>query len=254
MSKRFVGKRAIVTAAGAGIARRIAEQLHAEGAQVFGCDMDEAALMTLPDGIGRQLCDVSDVAQVDDFFEAAITALGGVDILINAAGTKGPTGPIEETDPVEWHACIDVNLNGAYHCLRRVLGPMKAQGGGAIVNFSSTAGLYGYPNRSPYCAAKWALIGLTKTAAAEAGPSGVRVNAICPGAVEGERMDRVIAAEAVTTGLSEAQIRTDYVKDTSMRCFVTADDISEMALFLCSDAGARVSGQAISVDGHTSML
>lgn len=252
--QRFTGKRAVVTAAGAGIARCIAERLLDEGASVYAGDIDVGALDTLPENIGRSSVDVGDPVSVDQFFDAALDALGGIDILINAAGTKGPTGPIEVTDPVAWQACITVNLTGAYHCMRRALGPMKQQGSGSIVNFSSTGGLYGYPERSPYCAAKWGIIGLTKTAAVEAGPNGVRVNALCPGAVEGDRMDRVIAAEAESTGRSEADIRTDYVKDTSMRCFVTADDVAEAALFLCSDAGRRISGQALPVDGHTSML
>lgn len=252
--QRFTGKRAIVTAAGAGIARRIAERLQAEGATVYAGDVDTTSLATLPDGIAWSVVDVSDPESVDLFFDAGLARLGGIDLLINAAGTKGPTGPIEETDPGAWQACVTVNLTGAYHCLRRALGPMKRQGSGSIVNFSSTAGLYGYPERSPYCAAKWGIIGLTKTAAAEAGPYGVRVNALCPGAVEGERMDRVIAADSESTGRSEAEIRADYVKDTSLRCFVTADDVTEAALFLSSDAGPRISGQALPVDGHTSML
>jgi len=248
------GKKAVVTAGGGGIARRIAERLVEQGAQVFAGDVSQEALATLPDGISWDVLDVGDASSVDAFFEKAIDALGGIDILINAAGTKGPTGPIETTDPTEWAACVSVNLTGAYHCLRPALAAMKAQGSGAIVNFSSTAGLFGYAERSPYCAAKWGIVGLTKTAAAEAGPFGVRVNALCPGAVEGDRMDRVIQAEAASTGLTETQIRADYVKDTSMRCFVTADDLADTVLFLCSDAGARISGQAIPVDGHTSML
>jgi NAD(P)-dependent dehydrogenase (short-subunit alcohol dehydrogenase family) len=141
---RFNGQRAIVTAAGAGIARAIAEQLLSEGASVFAGDVDTKGLASLPDGITHQRCDVSNRAEVDAFFDAALAHLGGVDILINAAGIKGPTGAIEDTDPAAWTACIDVNLPGAYHCLRRVLGPMKAQGSGAIINFSSTGGLYGY--------------------------------------------------------------------------------------------------------------
>jgi NAD(P)-dependent dehydrogenase (short-subunit alcohol dehydrogenase family) len=248
------GKRAVITAGGGGIGRRIAERLVEAGASVFVGDIDQIALDSLPDMMGRRRCDVALDQDVDAFFDAAADALGEIDILINAAGTKGPTGPIEETDAAEWAACVDVNLTGAYRCLRRVLGPMKARGSGSIVNFSSTAGLFGYAERSPYCAAKWAVIGLTKCAAAEAGPFGVRVNALCPGSVEGDRMDRVIAAEAALSGRTAEQIRADYVKDTSLRCFVTADDIADTALFLCSDAGARISGQAIPVDGHTSML
>ena len=250
----FTGKRVIVTAGGSGIARRIAERLHEAGASVFAGDVDQAALATLPDGIGHAPCNVADQASADTFFDTALAALGGVDILINAAGIKGPTGAIEDVDPAEWRACVDVNLTGAFHSMRRVLGLMKEQKSGSVVNFSSTAGLFGYANRSPYCAAKWAIIGMTKGAAAEAGPFNVRVNALCPGAVEGDRMDRVIRDEATTTGKTEEQVRADYVKDTSMRCFVTADDMAETVMFLCSDAGARISGQAIPVDGHTSML
>lgn len=252
--QRFRDKRAVVTAAAGGIARRIAERLIDEGARVYAGDIAVDGLRSLSGVEGFARCDVADQGSTDAFFDTALETLGGIDILIAAAGTKGPTGAIEEADPAEWRACVDVNLTGAYHCLRRALGPMKAQGFGSIVTFSSTGGLYGYPDRSPYCASKWAIIGLTKCAAAEAGPAGVRVNALCPGAVEGDRMDRVILAEAAATGKTEAQIRADYVKDTSMRCFVTADDIAETALFLCSEAGARISGQAIPVDGHTSML
>jgi NAD(P)-dependent dehydrogenase (short-subunit alcohol dehydrogenase family) len=123
-----------------------------------------------------------------------------------------------------------------------------------IVNLSSSAGLFGYPNRAPYCAAKWAVIGLTKTLAMELGPFGVRVNAICPGAVEGPRMARVIAAEAAATGRSEADVRRGYERSVSLRTFVAPEDIAAMVLFLCSPAGRRVSGQALAVDGHTESL
>lgn len=250
----FSGRRALVTAAGSGLGRRIAERLAADGARVFAGDVDRDALTTLPTGIESRVCDVADAAQTAQLFDSAREALGGLDILIAAAGTAGPTGPIEKTDPADWKECISVNLIGAYHCLREALGPMKAQGHGTAILFSSTAGLFGYPNRSPYCASKWAIIGLAKTAAAEAGPHGIRVNAVCPGAVEGPRMDRVIEAEARTTGRDAAAIRADYTAETSLGCFVTADDVANTVLFLCSDAAARISGQAISVDGHTRML
>jgi NAD(P)-dependent dehydrogenase (short-subunit alcohol dehydrogenase family) len=131
---------------------------------------------------------------------------------------------------------------------------MKPQGSGAVVNFSSTAGRFGYPQRSPYCASKWAVEGLTRAAAAEAGPAGVRVNAVAPGAVSGERMDRVIAAEAEATGLPEHDVRAGYVELNSLRTWITADDLAETTLFLCSAAGARIAGQSIAVDGHTQSL
>ena len=125
---------------------------------------------------------------------------------------------------------------------------------GAIVNIASTAGLMGYPLRSPYAATKWAVIGLTKSLAAELGPAGIRVNAICPGAIEGDRMDRVITAEAQARGLDAAEVRAGYVGTTSLRTFIRAEEIAAMALYLCSDAGAAISGQAIAVDGNTETL
>ena len=248
------GKRAIITAGAGGIGRRIAERFTEEGATVFIGDISEEALSTLPADWGAAPVNVADEASTDTFYEAAFEALGGVDILVNAAGIAGPTGPLEETDPAAWRDCVDVNLVGAYLGMHRVLGKMKAQHSGSIVNFSSTGGLYGYENRTPYCASKWAIIGLSKAVAVEAGPYGIRCNAICPGAVEGERMDRVIAAAAETTGESENAVRAYYADYTSLKTFVTADDIAEMVVFICSDKGAQISGQALTVDAHTSML
>jgi NAD(P)-dependent dehydrogenase (short-subunit alcohol dehydrogenase family) len=114
--------------------------------------------------------------------------------------------------------------------------------------------LHGYPLRTPYASAKWAIVGLTKTLAMELGPAGVRVNAICPGAVEGPRMDRVVAREAVASGRSEDDIRAQYVRSVSMRSWVNADDIADTVLFLASPAAKRISGQILAIDGHTETL
>jgi NAD(P)-dependent dehydrogenase (short-subunit alcohol dehydrogenase family) len=147
-----------------------------------------------------------------------------------------------------------VNLDGTFLCCREAARILGAQGAGAIINLSSTAGLYGFPRRAPYASAKWAIRGLTKTLAQELGPLGVRVNCVCPGSVEGDRMDRVIAAEAHKTGQTEAQVRTLFTQTASLRCFVSAEDISNTIRFLASPAGARISGQEIVVDGHTETL
>lgn len=254
MSNEFTGSRVLVTAAAAGIGRRIAERFHELGAAVFGADVDEAGLATLADGIRRRGTDVSSESAVDALFDDALAALGGLDVLVNAAGTAGPTATVEDSAPAEWRACVDVNLFGTYLCMRRALPAMKQQQSGSIVNFSSTAGLFAYPYRSPYCASKWAVEGLSKSAAAEAGPSGVRVNTICPGAVAGERMDRVIAAEARAKGIPEQEVREAYVRMNSLRTWITADDLAATTLFLCSAAGARISGQSVAVDGQTQGL
>ena len=254
MTSEFTDARVLVTAAAAGVGRRIAERFHELGARVFAADIDPAGLATLPEAIGHRRTDVSSAAEVDALFDEALATLGGLDVLVNAAGTAGPTATIEASDPAEWRACVDVNLQGTYLCMRRALPVMKGQHSGSIVNFSSTAGLFAYPNRSPYCASKWAVEGLSKSAAAEAGPAGVRVNTVCPGAVSGERMDRVIAAEAREKGIAEQDVRDNYVQLNSLRTWITADDLANTVLFLCSAGGAKISGQSLAVDGHTQGL
>ena len=131
---------------------------------------------------------------------------------------------------------------------------MRPAGNGLIVLTSSTAGLFGYPFRTPYATAKWGIIGLMKSLAMELGPAGIRVNAICPGAVTGARMDKVIAIEAPTRGMSEDEFRAQYVSGTSLKTWIDAGDIAAMIQFLASPAGAKISGQALAIDGHTETL
>lgn len=249
----LTGKRALVTAAGSGIGRCVALRLVREGAAVFGCDVASDGLNALPATIGRTLCDVSKEEQVTPLFEQALDRLGGLDILVNVAGIAGPVGPVEDSDPADWRHCIDVNLVGTYLCTRIALPELKQAGGGSVINFSSTSGLFGYPHRSPYCAAKWAVIGFTKSVAAEAGPHGVRVNAICPGAVTGARMDRVITAEAAARGVDENAVRDRYTAGNSLRTWVAPEDLADMVVFLASEAGRKITGQAITIDGQTEM-
>lgn len=257
MELALAGKRAIVTAGADGIGRATAEALMSAGARVHICDVDEAriaAARSAMPGLGTTLADVSDEAAVDRLFGEALDAMGGLDILVNNAGIAGPTGPVDEIGFDEWRRCIAVDLDGVFLCARRAVPAIRGAGGGSIVNISSTAGLFGFPNRSPYAAAKWGVIGFTKTLAMEQGKNGIRVNAICPGSVSGPRMDRVIAADAAARGLPEDDVREAYYRQVSMRCFIDAKDIAGMALFLCSDAGAKISGQALAVDGHTETL
>jgi NAD(P)-dependent dehydrogenase (short-subunit alcohol dehydrogenase family) len=153
-----------------------------------------------------------------------------------------------------WQACLSVNLNGAFLGARWASEMMRAQGAGVILFMSSSSGLHGVPMRSPYVAAKWGLIGLTKTLAMELGPSGVRVNAICPGAVEGDRMQHVLEIEANATARSLEEIRQQYSQGVSLRRFVSPEDIADMAVFLSSEAARQVTGQALAVDGHTESM
>ncbi len=257
MSDDLKAKRVMVSAGGSGIGRAIATAFLDAGAAVHICDIDPDALAACrrhwPDLHGA-LADVGDPAQVDRWFDAALDRLGGLDVLVNNAGIAGPTGPIEDCDPKDWRRTLSVNLDGAFHCLRRAVPVIKKAGGGSIVNIASTAGIMGYPLRTPYAAAKWGVVGLTKSLAMELGPHGIRVNAICPGAVEGPRMDRVIAVEAEARAASEDDIRRGYLRQSSLRTFIAAGDIANMVLFVCSGAGAKISGQTLCVDGHTETL
>ena len=253
----LAGKRVVVTAGAAGVGRAIAAAFLSEGARVWICENHPETLADTRRAhpvLGVSQADVADEGAVDAMFEALEQAFGGLNFLINNAGIAGPTGPVETLDPADWRRCIAVNLDGAFLCARRAVPLLKAAGGGAIINISSTAGLMGYPLRTPYASAKWAVIGLTRSLAIELGPYGIRVNAICPGSVEGARMARVMRAEAAARGVNEEEVRQAYVRTTSMRSFIPPDHIAAMALFLCSDLGASVSGQAIAVDGNTETL
>ena len=246
-------RRVLVTAAASGIGRSVAEAFVEAGDRVHVCDLDEAELEKL-EGVGTTVADVADPDAVDRLFTEAAETLGGLDVLVNNAGISGPTAPVEAIEPGDWRRTIDINLNGQFYCVRRAVPLLKAAGGGSIVNISSTAGLFGYPLRSPYAASKWGVIGLTKTLAMELGTFGIRVNAICPGSVAGERIERIIRDEAASRGVSPDDVRTSLLKQVSMRTFVDAADIVGMILFLCSDQGAKISGQALAIDGHTESL
>nr|WP_309502817.1 SDR family oxidoreductase [uncultured Roseovarius sp.] len=250
-------QRVLITAGASGIGLGLARRFAAQGDRVAICDADVAAVArmanTLPDVIA-EVADVTDEAQMAAFLDRVEAAWGGVDVVCANAGTGGPAGRIEDLDYAAWQSCIAVNLHGAFLTCRWAARLMRAQGAGSIIITSSTAGLFGYPLRSPYASAKWALNGLTKTLASELGPAGVRVNAICPGAVEGDRMDRVVAMEAKAGGRSEDEVRASYVTGVSMRTWVNVDDLADMVLFLASPAASKVSGQIIAVDGHTDSL
>jgi NAD(P)-dependent dehydrogenase (short-subunit alcohol dehydrogenase family) len=179
---------------------------------------------------------------------------GSLDVLVNNAGIAGPTARVEDIEPADWDRTIAVDLNGQFYCARLAVPLLKGAGGGSIINISSSAAFSGYPLRSPYAASKWAVIGLTKTLAMELGRFGIRVNAICPGSVEGPRIDRVIERDAAARGMTPEAVRNIYLSHTSMHTFVTADEVASLAAFLASDGGAKISGQVIGVDGHTESI
>ena len=242
--------RVMVTAGASGIGAAIASRFAAEGALVSVLDADPAAVSAVS-GMHAVAGDCSSESVVDSWFDERLAEWGGLDVLVNNAGIAGPTAYVEDVSPDAWRQTLAVGIDSHFLTSRRAAAVMKEQGSGAIVAISSTAGLYGYGMRSPYAAAKWAVIGLVKSLAIELGPFGVRVNAICPGSVDGPRMRGVIAREAEGRGVDAAVVEAEYVQGQSIHRFVQASEIADMAWFLASPEASMVTGQAIAVDGHT---
>ncbi len=251
------GLRVIVTAGAAGIGYAFAETFAAAGARVFVCDVDRdalAAVRTAHPGFGAAEADVADPAAVDRMFDAAAAFLGGLDVLVNNAGIAGPTAPVEAIAIADWDRTIAVDLNGMFYCTRRAVPLIKAAGGGSIINLSSIAGRLGFPLRTPYSAAKWAVVGFTKSLAIELGPANIRVNAIQPGVVAGDRIQRVIDAKAAALGISHDAFQEQLLSTVSLHRMVSPQDIANMGLFLATSAGAGISGQALSVCGNAEYM
>lgn len=251
------GQRVLVTAGAGGIGLAIARRLSLYGARVFVCDVSDEALAAFgrefPNGSAMK-ADVSDEGDVDRLFEAAAGTLGGLDVLVNNAGIAGPTGGVDEISPADWRRTIDICLTGQFLCARRAVPMLKTAGGGSMINMSSAAGRHGYAFRSPYSAAKFGVIGLTQSLAKELGPSNIRVNAILPGIVEGQRMEGVIRARAAQLGIPYDEMEEEYLSRVSLRRMVSADDVAGMVAFLLSDAGRNISGQSLGVDGNVEAL
>jgi NAD(P)-dependent dehydrogenase (short-subunit alcohol dehydrogenase family) len=241
------GYRVAITAGANGIGKVMADSFAACGAAVFVSDVDAGALA----GCGHPglRADAGSAADCEAFVDAAITHLGGLDVLVNNAGIAGPTAPVEAVTPEDLDATLRIDLASMFHCSRRAIPALRAAGGGAVINLSSAAGRFGFALRAPYSAAKWGVVGFTKSLSIELGPDGIRVNAILPGPVDGPRIRAVIKAKAVAGGISENEMTERTVSVTSLKCFVTQQDIANMALYLASPFGRTISGQAISVDG-----
>ena len=247
----------LITAAASGIGAVMAKQFVEAGYKVVVGDVDAdsvRAFLHQNPQISGGVMDVSDPDSIEAFFTAWFPFGSPLDVLINNAGIAGPTASVKDISIEEWNQTLAVDLSGAFYVTRKAAPLMQAAQAGAIINISSNAGLFGFPNRLPYAVSKWGLIGMTKTLAMELGPDGIRVNALCPGSVSGDRIDHVIKRDAQLQGVSESSIRQLYSRQSSMRCFVEPEDIAAMAVFLASSAGAKISGQVIAVDGHTESL
>lgn len=252
------GLRVLVTAGGSGIGRSIAEAFIKTGAQVHISDVVEPVLATTLStvtGLTGTLGDASCIADVDRVVADATGQMGGLDVLINNAGIAGPTGGVDTISDEDISQTIDINLKSQFYFMQRLTPFLKKSiRNPSIISISSVAGRLGYGYRTPYAASKWAIVGLIKSLAIELGPLGVRANAILPGPVNGDRMDRVIADRAVSLGTTIEETRNEYVENISLRRMVDPIDIANMALFLASDLALNVTGQVISVDGNAEKI
>jgi len=249
--------RVLVSGGASGLGLAIADKYLAMGGYVHVCDIDPAAVESVSarhENLTASITDTSNPEQVGRLFDDVDTCLGGLDVLVNNVGIAGPTAPLEDIDYADWRRTLEVDLDSFFLFCKHAIPRLRQNPTASIINISSTAGWTGYPLRSPYTVAKWGVIGLSKTLAMELGEFNIRVNCICPGSLSGDRMDRVIAADAVAKGRDEASIRAAYTDQVSLKTFIDPGDIAEMAYFLSSPAAARISGQTISVDGNTESL
>lgn len=257
MDLRLNGTKVFVTAGASGIGRQIVDSFKQEGAEVATCDIDENALAELraaqPD-VSAHFCDVSDSQSIQALIKAEAEAMGGLDCLVNNAGIAGPTAHIEDVDEEAWHQCLNVCLSSQFYCVKAALGYLRTSQNASIVNLSSAAGKFGFPLRAPYAAAKWGVIGLTKTLSVELGKDNIRVNAILPGLVAGERIRRVIEAKSQQRGLSFAEVEDEALSYSSIKDYVSPQHLADQILLLASPRGRMISGQALSIDGDTKML
>jgi NAD(P)-dependent dehydrogenase (short-subunit alcohol dehydrogenase family) len=241
----------VVTGAAAGLGRVTAERFLAAGDRVYVCDITATGVTSLRTESQVALAlvvDVSDRLQVDKFFDAIAELTGRVDVLINNVGVAGPIVPVEEVPPQQWTATLDANLNGAFWAIRRVLPAMKAARGGTILNVS-TFSVRTLPEwRAPYIVAKAALESLSLVVAREAGPYNIRCNAVRPGAMDNDRLARVIHGLAERTGRSPREVEEELLRYVSMRSKVSMGEVAGLLEFLASDSAAHITSQIIAID------
>jgi NAD(P)-dependent dehydrogenase (short-subunit alcohol dehydrogenase family) len=229
-----MAQRVLVTAGASGIGKEIARAFVAASARVCICDIDTRALAAAASeipGLHTLECDVSKRADIERMVKACVEGLGGLDVLVNNAGIAGPTAPVETADPDQWEAVMTVDVIGTFHVTRLAIPHLKKAKGGSILVMSSLSGRFGYPNRSAYCTAKMGLIGFAKTLSRELGADDIRVNAIAPGAVAGERIGGVLQGRATAEHKSLEQARADAMSLQSLKRFVDPKDIAALAVF-----------------------
>ena len=257
---KLLNKKIIISAAANGIGWSIAQECMLNGAIVYITDKNKESLDKISKHklYEKQLfldrVNSENFQEVENYFNKIKNKVDSIDALINNVGIAGPTGKLEELNINDWKETLDININSHFYFTKLSIPLLKNNNGGSIINLSSTAGLFGFPLRSPYATSKWAIIGMTKTLAMELGENNIRVNAICPGAVAGDRMKKVVKAKAQSLGVKEENLQKDYESMVSLKSFVDMKDISNMAVFLLSEEAQKISGQVMTVDGNTERM
>ena len=250
-------KKIIISAGASGIGWATAKICLSRGAIVYICDIDAKSLKKVQKHplnkkkLFAYECDASDEYEVSDFFKQVSKKTKKIDSLINNVGVAGPTGNIEKLSSDDWEQTLKINVISHFYFTKLAIPMLKKNKGGSIVNISSTAGIMGFALRSPYAASKWAVIGITKTLAMELGKFKIRVNAVCPGTIKGDRMTRVIRDKAKFLKVSKKIIEKDFLSMASMNSWISKEDIGKMCSFLISSDSEKISGQVFPVDGNT---
>ena len=260
VNQSLKNKKIIISAGASGIGWATTKVCLTKGATVFICDIEKKYLTKAKKHPlnNKKLfvyeCDAANEHAVKELFKNILKKTKKLDCLINNVGIAGPTGTIENLKSEDWEKTLKVNVISHFYFTKLAIPMIKRNKGGSIINLSSGAGIMGFPLRSPYAASKWAIIGVTKTLAMELGKFKIRVNAICPGTIKGDRMVRVIRDKAKFLKVSKKSVEKEFVSMASMNCWIYEEDIGKMCSFLISKDSERISGQVIGVDGNAIRL
>lgn len=254
----FAGKVAVVTGAGKGIGRSVAEFLARDGAHVALVARGREALEALEALIDEKYperdsfcvtCDVTEQDEVNAMIAAVVDRFGGLDFLVNTAGTTGPIEtPAQDVSAEEFMQVLEINVLGTFLPCRAAIPHLIARGGGRIVNIAGTSGLRGYRNRVAYSSSKWAVRGLTRTLALELGPHNITVNDVCPNVTHGGRMDKIVSVKAERSGRTSEQVYDDFAQQTALGRFIEEKDVAAAVSFLLSEGARNITGHDIPVD------
>ena len=252
-----MARKVFISAGGSGIGRCIAEAFLKQGDDVFVCDINQESLQKFKQDYPQlqiAYCDLGQMNAIQPMFETAMQALGGLDILVNNTGISGPTVAADELSFEDWTQVLNLNLNSTFMMTKLAIPYLKQSGSGVIINLSSIAGRMGYPFRLAYSTSKWGIIGFTKTLSMELGTFDIRVNAVLPGAVDGERVQRVLQARADAMNISLEEVTQNALANQSLKQFVNPKHIADLCVFLASDSASSISGQILPIDGDKQRL